>query len=164
MGVACLPCAWQKKAILCWCWKRGSGSLVYANTLMKPPPGFFQNEQWTRFNDWASALEPCYEKAGTMLGRVKLDKLYKEDEVLREVAKDMGKESSFDHVYVGVYYNSEKASLDPYFQGEGPHRNPCTECAGCMVGCRENAKNTLDKNYLWFAERLGVLILSETLA
>ena len=27
-----------------------------------------------------------------------------------------------------------------------------------MVGCRHNAKNTLVKNYLWFAEKLGVEI------
>ena len=30
-----------------------------------------------------------------------------------------------------------------------------------MVGCRHNAKNTLPKNYLWFAERAGVEILPE---
>jgi cholesterol oxidase len=30
-----------------------------------------------------------------------------------------------------------------------------------MVGCRHNAKNTLPKNYLWFAEKLGVEILPE---
>jgi cholesterol oxidase len=33
-----------------------------------------------------------------------------------------------------------------------------------MVGCRENAKNTLDRNYLWFAEKLGAEILPETKA
>jgi cholesterol oxidase len=33
-----------------------------------------------------------------------------------------------------------------------------------MVGCRENAKNTLDRNYLWFAEKLGLEIISETKA
>ena len=30
-----------------------------------------------------------------------------------------------------------------------------------MVGCRFNAKNTLDKNYLYLAEKLGVEILPE---
>jgi cholesterol oxidase len=30
-----------------------------------------------------------------------------------------------------------------------------------MVGCRENAKNTLDMNYLWFAEKMGLEILPE---
>ena len=53
---------------------------------------------------------------------------------------------------------------DPYFNGLGPLRKGCIECAGCMVGCRENAKNTLDRNYLWFAEKLGVEILPETKA
>jgi cholesterol oxidase len=33
-----------------------------------------------------------------------------------------------------------------------------------MVGCRENAKNTLDRNYLWFAEKMGLEILAETKA
>jgi cholesterol oxidase len=142
----------------------GGGSLVYANTLMKPPSEFFQNDQWKRFNEWQKILEPFYEKAHHMLGRVKLQKFYVEDEILREVAKDMGHENSFDNVYVGVYYNEDEKAVDPYFNGEGPLRNPCTECAGCMVGCRENAKNTLDKNYLYFSEKQGAVILPETMA
>ena len=32
----------------------------------------------------------------------------------------------------------------------------CTGCGACMVGCRVGAKNTLQKNYLWFAERADV--------
>ncbi|MFC2102196.1 GMC family oxidoreductase, partial [Bacteroidota bacterium] len=142
----------------------GGGSLVYANTLMYPPAEFFRNDQWSRFNDWETALKPHYEEAHRMLGRGKLDKFYREDEILREVAADMGMVDSFDNVYVGIYYNKDDNARDPYFKGEGPLRKPCTECAGCMVGCRENAKNTLDKNYLWFAEKLGVTILSETKA
>ena len=138
----------------------GGGSLVYANTLMEPPEPFFRNEQWERFNDWHSTLKPHYETAHKMLGRTKLNKFYKEDKVLRDVAKDMQMEHSFDNVYVAVNYHEEEG--DPYFGGEGPVRKPCTECAGCMVGCRENAKNTLDKNYLWFAEKNGAEVLAET--
>jgi cholesterol oxidase len=140
----------------------GGGSLVYANTLMKPPDQFFRHEQWGRFNDWKTTLEPFYEEAHRMLGRVKLQKFYIEDEILKDVARDMGQEDSFDHVYVGVYYNEDEKACDPYFNGEGPPRNPCIECAGCMVGCRENAKNTLDKNYLFFAEKHGAEVLPET--
>ena len=33
-----------------------------------------------------------------------------------------------------------------------------------MVGCRHNAKNTLEKNYLWFAEKYGATILPLTQA
>jgi cholesterol oxidase len=51
---------------------------------------------------------------------------------------------------------------DPYFGGMGPERAGCIHCGGCMVGCRHNAKNTLRKNYLHFAERLGVQVRAET--
>jgi cholesterol oxidase len=37
-------------------------------------------------------------------------------------------------------------------------------CGGCLVGCRHDAKNTLDKNYLYLAERLGARIVPETRA
>ncbi len=52
---------------------------------------------------------------------------------------------------------------DPFFEGEGPPRQTCIYCGGCMVGCRHHAKNTLDKNYLWFAEKLGAQVRPETL-
>jgi cholesterol oxidase len=97
-----------------------------------------------------------------MFGRTKFEKQNTEDIILREVAKEMGKEDSFDNVHVAVYFNDDQSPCDPYFGGEGPLRNPCTHCAGCMVGCRDNAKNTLDKNYLWFAEKKGVEIMPET--
>ncbi len=50
---------------------------------------------------------------------------------------------------------------DPYFGGEGPPRAGCKHCGACMVGCRYNAKNTLDKNYLFFAEKWGAEIRPE---
>ncbi len=142
----------------------GGGSLVYANTLVIPPDEFFHNPSWNSFNDWKSVLEPFYHKAGIMLGRTHYDKLNVEDKILLEVAKEFGCEETFDRVDVGVYFGDTEHEKDPYFNGLGPKRKGCTECAGCMVGCRENAKNSLDKNYLYFAEKLGVRVLSETRA
>jgi cholesterol oxidase len=76
----------------------------------------------------------------------------------------MGRGDSYKAVdSVGVYFGDTKKEKDPYFNGLGPLRKGCTECAGCMVGCRENAKNTLDKNYLWFAQKFGAKIEAETL-
>jgi cholesterol oxidase len=74
----------------------------------------------------------------------------------------MGQGDSFHATDVGVYFGEKGDSIDPYFNGKGPKRNACTECAGCMVGCRYNAKNTLDKNYLWFAEQNGAQVVPET--
>jgi cholesterol oxidase len=100
-----------------------------------------------------------------MLGSMKYKKENPEDVVLKEVAQDMNREHTYGRVdYVGVYLgNPEKEETDPYFNGLGPKRKGCIECAGCMVGCRYNAKNTLDKNYLWFAENtFGAQVLPET--
>ena len=142
----------------------GGGSLVYANTLYVPPDEFFSNESWSRFGDWKKILEPFYVKASFMLGRKKYKKLNTEDLVLKEVAKEMNAQETFDTVHVGVNLNGSEQETDPYFNGLGPLRKTCTECGGCMVGCRENAKNSLDRNYLWFAEKSGLEILPGTKA
>ena len=142
----------------------GGGSLVYANTHMLPPDTFFKNPSWSGIKDWKTVLAPFYSKALFMLGSEKYKKENAEDLVLKEIATEMGKESTYGRVdYVGVYLGDSKKEVDPYFKGLGPLRKGCTECAGCMVGCRHNAKNTLDKNYLWFAENLfSANILAET--
>lgn len=141
----------------------GGGSLVYANTHMVPPDEFFRNPAWQKYGDWKQRLMPFYNLAKFMLGSVKNQRLHEEDELLRELARDMGREHTYDSVHVGVYFGDTKELKDPYFKGLGPLRKGCTECAACMVGCRHNAKNTLDKNYLWFAKRNGAQVLPETL-
>jgi len=142
----------------------GGGSLAYANTLYIPPDEFFNNLFWHRFGDWKKILEPFYDRASFMLGRKKYSKLNTEDKVLEEVSIEMNAHDTFETVHVGVNIDGTEQETDPYFNGFGPLRKGCIECAGCMVGCRENAKNTLDRNYLWFAEKLGLEILPETKA
>jgi cholesterol oxidase len=140
----------------------GGGSLVYANTLYKPPDAFFTNQSWQRFGDWKTILEPFFGKASFMLGRKKYSKKNIEDRMLEEVSEEMNAHDTFESVYVGVNIDGDETESDPYFNGMGPFRKGCIECGGCMVGCRENAKNTLDRNYLWFAGKLGTEILPET--
>ena len=56
--------------------------------------------------------------------------------------------------YNSIYFSDNKDwNEDPYFNGEGPKRKGCIHCGECMVGCRHDAKNTLDKNYLYLAEK-----------
>jgi cholesterol oxidase len=77
----------------------------------------------------------------------------------------VGKGDTFSTTNVGVFFGDpgteEQEYPDPYFNGEGPARNACNFCGGCIVGCRYNAKNTLLKNYLYFAEKWGAKILPE---
>ncbi len=141
----------------------GGGSLIYANTHMMPGRDFFEHPAWARFGDWRSRLDPHYATARFMLGSTRYEKEGPEDAVLREIARDMGRGDTYKPVdHVGVHLGDPNTATDPYFKGLGPERRGCIECANCMVGCRHNAKNTLDRNYLWFAERYGARIEAET--
>jgi cholesterol oxidase len=142
----------------------GGGSLVYANTLLVPEDAAFERGTWPKGIDWKGRLAPHYETAKRMLGVNANPKLWEGDMALLDFATGLGKEGTFKTTQVGVLFGDEagKKVGDPYFGGEGPERTTCIHCGGCMVGCRYGSKNTLDKNYLWFAERLGAEILPET--
>jgi cholesterol oxidase len=94
-----------------------------------------------------------------MLGVVTYPRETPADRAMRAVARRMGVEDTFHPTPVGVFLGTPSRTVpDPYFDGAGPERTGCTHCGECMTGCRHGAKNTLVKNYLWLAERLGVQI------
>jgi cholesterol oxidase len=140
----------------------GGGSTVYANTLYRASPEFFSNPQWREMNDWAAALEPHYDTAERMLGVQEVPRDSDGQKLLQQVGRHFGVEGTFRRTPVGVFFGKAGTTVpDPYFGGDGPERSGCTFCGACMVGCREGAKNTLLKNYLWFAEKRGAEILPE---
>jgi cholesterol oxidase len=140
----------------------GGGSLVYANTLPVPKSPFFKNGSWAELRDWETELKPHYQTALTMLGAAKNPKLFDSDFVVQEIARRMGKLDKFEATDVAVFFGEPgKEVPDPYFGGKGPTRTGCTHCGACMTGCRHNAKNTLDKNYLHLAQQLGTEIWAE---
>jgi cholesterol oxidase len=137
----------------------GGGSLVYANTLYRPPRPFFDDPQWAGITDWAGELDRHYDQASRMLGVVTNPTHTPADRVLRSVAQKMGVGDTFHPTRVGVYFGRPgEVDADPFFGGAGPSRTGCTECGACMSGCRVGAKNTLVKNYLYLAERAGVQV------
>ena len=141
----------------------GGGSLVYANTLYVPGDQTLNRPVFKKMGGPA-ALHPFYDVAKHMLGVTTNPRLFEPDHVLKAVADDIGKGHTFTPTPVGVYFGDGAgvAATDPYFLGDGPERVGCNFCGGCMVGCRFNSKNTLDKNYLYFAEQLGARIHPET--
>lgn len=142
----------------------GGGSLVYANTLPVPKEEFFRSPTWSHLADWQSELQEFYPMATRMLGTMTCPRLETGDKTLKELATQMGKESGFEPTNVAVFFGEpDKTVPDPYFDGKGPDRSGCNFCGGCMVGCRYNAKNTLDKNYLYFAEQGGAIVQPESL-
>lgn len=140
----------------------GGGSLIYANQLLVPPDEVFEKPEWGP-GDWKEKMMPFYEKAKKMLGAIKSPQIGIADEHLREVGIELRGKDTFEKNDVGIFFGTpDKTVPDPYFDGEGPDRTGCTFCGACMIGCPVGAKNTLDKNYLHFAQKLGVEIISET--
>ena len=140
----------------------GGGSLVYANTLPRPKEDFFKSGNWAGLADWKSELEPYYQIAENMLGADINPKLFDSDKALKAVADTIGKGDEFEPTKVAVFFGEpEKTVKDPFFGGEGPEREGCRFCGSCMTGCRYNAKNTLDKNYLYLAQKKGAEVLIE---
>src|SRR3954452_24867043 len=141
----------------------GGGWLVYANTLYEPLPPFYNDRQWGHITDWRSELAPHYDQAKRMLGVVENPLNTPADDVMREIAEEMGRGPTFHKTPVGVYFGKKgQTASDPYFGGAGPERKGCIECGACMTGCRYNAKNRLDKNYLYLAEKGGAVVHPET--
>ena len=140
----------------------GGGSLGYANTLYRARPAFFADRQWGELGDWERELTPHYDTAERMLGVADYPLEGPADLLLKEYGEELGVGDTYKHTRVGAFFGEPGRTVpDPYFGGEGPDRSGCIGCGSCMVGCRHNAKNTLRKNYLWFAEKLGVEILAE---
>src|SRR4051794_38334636 len=140
----------------------GGGSLGYANTLYRGRPAFFRDPQWAELADWEADLAPHYETAERMLGVAEYQGMGPADRLLREYGEEIGVGDTFASTRVGVFFGPPGEQVDdPYFGGEGPRRTGCVRCGACMIGCRHGAKNTLVKNYLWFAEKLGVEIFPE---
>ena len=140
----------------------GGGSLTYGNVLMEPSDELFEGWQSA---DWKKLLAPHYATAKKMLGVTRNPKLWAADKELQQIAGELGYAESFHATDVGVFFGEEghegETVPDPFFDGSGPERAGCIHCGGCMVGCRNNAKNMLTKNYLYLAEKNSAEILPE---
>ncbi len=142
----------------------GGGSLVYGAVLLEPAASIFDAPEWRATGvDWARELGPHFEQAARMLGRTTTPRLGTMDEYLRRAAHAVGAGATFGPTPVAIHFGAPGATAavpDPYFGGAGPARPPCTFCGQCLAGCAVGAKNTLDRNYLFLAERLGARCLT----
>jgi cholesterol oxidase len=145
----------------------GGGSITYAGTLLPPPQKVWESGSWAALADWKAEMPRHFETASGMLGVTENRILGPADHLLQRTAEASGCGHTFYPTHVAIFQpaNGEFGSQtfpDPYFGGEGPERTTCVACGGCIMGCRYGAKNTLDLNYLYLAEKDGARIFPET--
>jgi len=144
----------------------GGGSITYATTLLRPPERVWQTGSWTGLADWESEMPQHFDAASHMLGVIENTILGPADQLLKATADEAGVGNTFYRTSVAIFQAPEGEAggntfPDPFFDGEGPARTTCIGCGGCMMGCRYGAKNTLDLNYLYLAEKRGTQVFPE---
>ncbi|HXZ13487.1 MAG TPA: GMC oxidoreductase [Candidatus Sulfotelmatobacter sp.] len=145
----------------------GGGSITYAATLLQPAEKIWESGSWAGLADWKSEMPSHYGTASRMLGVAENKILGPADRLLQRAAEAAGCGHTFYRTHVAIFQPANgdpggQTFADPYFGGEGPGRTTCTGCGGCIIGCRHGAKNSLDLNYLYLAEKLGARVFPET--
>jgi len=138
----------------------GGGSLVYAAVLLEPDAALFREPGWARLGpELVAELKPHYATARRMLGATTHPDHGSMDVALERTAARLGRSHTFGPVPSGIHLQPAGSHTpDPYLGGAGPEAHGCTRCGGCLAGCAVGAKNTLDRNYLYLAERLGAVV------
>lgn len=139
----------------------GGGSIVWGAVMLEPSSGFFQSAPVAGLGiDLKAELRPHYVTARRMLGVAVNPRQTVQDELLGETAEAMGASDTFGPTSNAIYFGEPgEDAPDPYFGGEGPVRQGCRFCGGCLTGCPYGSKNSLYHNYLHFARRRGVEII-----
>jgi len=145
----------------------GGGSITYASTLLRAPDKVWDMGSWEGLAEWKAEMPQHFDTASRMLGVIENRILGPADHLLRKSAEAMGRGHTYYRTRVGIFQSAAGQTIletypDPFFGGEGPERSTCNACGGCMMGCQHGAKNTLDLNYLYLAERRGTQIFAET--
>jgi len=141
----------------------GGGSIVWAAVMLPPKAAFYQDPLLKKLNlDLKTELAPHLATAEKMLGVTTNPRQSAQDHYLQTTANNMGAGHTFSAVPNAVYFGEPGVrQADPFFNGDGPEREGCSFCAGCITGCPHNAKNALYLNYLYLAEKQGVDIFPE---
>lgn len=141
----------------------GGGSLIYANVLLKMPPEFFQGwpEGYTR-----QEMDPYYDQVLKVMEAkpypFETENYYKHTPKTAALKKASiataplsDEKIKQEHIFppLAVRFEGDfpgQQSLNSH----GAVQSKCNKCGECDIGCNIHAKNTLDLNYLFRAQKI----------
>lgn len=143
----------------------GGGSLVYANVSVEAKPHVFDSG-WPAEISYQE-LKPYYQMVGDMLCLEGLpdNQLTSRYKLVQEGAAALGMEKAFEKLPLAVSFNKDWGYHLPdpfnekhskrFINKHGIEQGTCIHCGNCDIGCKVNARNTLEQNYIPLAERAG---------
>jgi len=141
----------------------GGGSLIYANISCEAPPHVFQ-AGWPQEITYAE-LKPHYDAVAKFMNVQKIpDNQWTERmKLMKEAAGKIGKADRFKPLELAVSFdpNWTYEQADPFnpakakrfTNAQGVEQGTCVHLGNCDLGCDVDAKNTLDRNYIAWAEK-----------
>ena len=147
----------------------GGGSLIYANVSVPPPRSTFE-VRWPEAITY-DELEPYVERVGQMLavGPIPEGQRTKRWHFVRRGAEALGQLDRFDSLPLAVSFDqdyrpseledpTDDAHARSFKNQFGREQHTCIHLGDCDIGCRVQAKNSLDLNYLARATDKGAEI------
>lgn len=144
----------------------GGGSLIYANISVDAPEFIFERG-WPEEINFAE-LARYYARVEAVLepATVPLGQATRRFRLMQEAAEAIGEADRFQALPLAVRFDEawsydrddpfNRNNSNPSPNQFGRMQGTCVHCGNCDIGCRVQAKNTLDLNYLAGAEDAGV--------
>jgi cholesterol oxidase len=146
----------------------GGGSLIYANISCEAPPSVFQSG-WPREVTYAE-LKPYYDKVAQFMNvqQVPANQWTNRMRLMQEAAQKTGNGARFKQLDLAVSFDKDWSYdlPDPFnilhskrfVNAQGVEQGTCVHLGNCDIGCDVDAKNTLDRNYIPWAEKHGAQV------
>ncbi len=143
----------------------GGGSLIYANISCEAPQSAFATG-WPAEITYAE-LKPYYDQVARFMNvqQVPDNQWTKRMQLMQQGAQAIGAGDRFKKLELAVSFdpqwnydlpNCHDASQSkPFKNAQGFAQGTCVHLGNCDIGCDVDARNTLDRNYIPWAEKHG---------
>ncbi|MFT3927742.1 MAG: GMC family oxidoreductase [Myxococcales bacterium] len=143
----------------------GGGSLIYANISCEAHRDTFKRG-WPAEISY-EVLKPFYDRVGAFMnvGAIPDGQITARMQLMKEGANAIGAPERYKKLQLAVSFDDQWTYATDFERGEaaskifknqqGAEQGTCVHLGRCDVGCDVLAKNTLDLNYLYWAEKKG---------
>ncbi len=143
----------------------GGGSLIYANISCEAPAHVF-DQGWPAEITYQE-LKPYYDRVARFMNVQKVpdNQWTQRQKLMKEAAEKIGHGDRYRQLELAVSFDAQwnyeqqdphdLAKSQRFTNQQGVEQGTCVHLGNCDIGCDVDAKNTLDRNYIPWAEKHG---------